>query len=314
MGARMDASVGTRPAMTTEQPADVAVAAVLLTQLDGVETNLVGTLADTDPEYLHDLRVGIRRTRSLLKLTGDVLPRRLAPRYAARFRWLGDLTTPVRDLDVHLLAFDDLAAEVPTAHRRDLEPFREHLRRQRSTHFEALIRGLASSRFTTLRERWPKELSAVADVGAASGPRRPTAGELAADRLGRARKAVRKRARAVAPASPAEDVHDLRKRAKELRYLLETFAPLYGKRARKAVKDLKGLQNVLGAFQDAQVQLMTVTEYADGLTAVPPGVYELASVLDRRLLRARIALVPRLDAFLAAPSMAKDSPLVPRSK
>lgn len=310
----MDASVGTRPAMTAEEPADAAVAAVLLTQFDGVEENLVGTLADTDPEYLHDLRVGVRRTRSLLKLTGDVLPRRLAPRYAGRFKWLGDLTTPVRDLDVHLLAFDELAAEVRPGRRRDLKPFREHLERQRSTHFDALTRGLSGIRFTTMRQRWRQELNSSLDGADPTRRTVPTAGELAAKRLGKARRAVAKRAGAVTPDSPADAVHDLRKRAKELRYLLETFAPLYGKRARKAVKDLKRVQDLLGAFQDAHVQLFAVREYAEGLTAAPAGVYDLAAALDLRLERAQADLIPRLDAFLDAPSMAKSWSLVPTSK
>lgn len=286
-----------RAAITADQPAGAAVATILLDLFDGVEANLAGTLDDTDPECLHDLRVGIRRTRSLLKLTGDVLPRRLATRYATRFKWLGGLTAPVRDLDVHLLAFDELAADVPAGHRDDLEPFREHLRRQRTVRFADLVRGLSGSRFTTLRERWRRELTAAAGAdGAAS----PTAGELAAERVGRARKAVRRRAGVVTPESPAEALHDLRKRAKELRYLLEAFAPLYGKPARRAVKDLKRVQDVLGgAFQDAQVHLSAVREYASGLTAAPAAIDELAAALENRLDRARADLTPRLAAFLS---------------
>jgi CHAD domain-containing protein len=292
----VDASLSTRPVMTVEQAADVAVATVLLTFFDGVEVNLTGALADIDPECLHDLRVGVRRTRSLLKRTGDVLPHGLAQRFAARFKWVGSLTTPVRDLDVNLLAFDQLAADLPAARRHDLEPYREHLRRQRSMHFETLTRGLSDGRFKTMRERWRQELTAVAEFGYSPAP---TAGELAADRIGRARKAVRRRAEVVTSASPAEALHDLRKRAKELRYLLETFAPLYGRRAGKAVKDLKRVQDVLGAYQDAQVQLSAVREYAGGLTAAPAAVDDLAAVLEHRLQQARTDVVPRLSAFLS---------------
>ena len=35
-------------------------------------------LADTDTEFLHDLRVSVRRTRSALKLFGDALTGRAA--------------------------------------------------------------------------------------------------------------------------------------------------------------------------------------------------------------------------------------------
>ena len=87
-----------RPAM----PAREAVALLLLQQLDTLEANVDGVLHDVDTEYLHDLRIAVRRTRSALKLLGDVLPGDLTLRFAAEFRWLGDLTTPLRDLDVQL--------------------------------------------------------------------------------------------------------------------------------------------------------------------------------------------------------------------
>jgi len=49
----------------------------------------------------------VRRTRSALKLFGDAIGKLSADElafFAAEFKWVGDLTTPTRDLDVHLLA------------------------------------------------------------------------------------------------------------------------------------------------------------------------------------------------------------------
>ena len=51
----------------------------------------------------------------------------------------------------------------------------------------------------------------------------PTAAEMGVERLARADRRVLRRGSRITDASPAEDLHDLRKRAKELRYLLETF-------------------------------------------------------------------------------------------
>src|SRR5580700_6773084 len=96
-----DYSNGVTTEITAQMPASVAVATLLLGLLDTLEQNVDGVLRDIDTEFLHDLRVAVRRTRSALKLLGDVLPE--TTRYAAEFKWLGDLTTPVRDLDVHLL-------------------------------------------------------------------------------------------------------------------------------------------------------------------------------------------------------------------
>src|SRR5690606_24644839 len=55
--------------------------------------------------------------------------------------------------------------------------------------------------------------------------------------------------------SPAEALHNLRKRGKELRYLLELFGGLWSAATVKPmVKRLKGLQDVLGTHQDREVQ------------------------------------------------------------
>ena len=75
--------------ITAQMPASVAVATVLLGLLDTLEQNVDGTLRDIDTEFLHDLRVAVRRTRSAIKLLGDVLPDGLAAAYAARVQVAG---------------------------------------------------------------------------------------------------------------------------------------------------------------------------------------------------------------------------------
>ena len=61
-------------------------------------------------------------------------------------------------------------------------------------------------------------------------------------------------------------LHDLRKRCKELRYLLEFFNPLYGGKLHGSVLvKLKGLQANLGDFQDTQVQRRGLEGFADEL-------------------------------------------------
>ena len=110
-----DYTSGVDAEITATMPAPVAVARLLLRLLDTMEQNVDGVLRDIDTEFLHDLRVAVRRTRSAIKLLGRVLPADLAEHFKAEFKWLGDVTTPVRDLDVHLLGFDALTE---TAGRR----------------------------------------------------------------------------------------------------------------------------------------------------------------------------------------------------
>ena len=107
-----DYTSGVDAEITASMPAPVAVARLLLRLLDTLEQNVDGVLRDIDTEFLHDLRVAVRRTRSAIKLLGAVLPAELAEHYKTEFKWLGDLTTPTRDLDVHLLGFDSMTAQL----------------------------------------------------------------------------------------------------------------------------------------------------------------------------------------------------------
>ena len=111
-------------------PGAEAVTAILLQQLDTLEANVDGVLHDTDTEFLHDLRIAVRRTRSALKLLGDMLPGELTLRFASEFRWLGDITTPLRDLDVQLLSVPPMAAGLVAARPADLDPFLAYLARR----------------------------------------------------------------------------------------------------------------------------------------------------------------------------------------
>ena len=90
----------------------------------------------------------------------------------------------------------------------------------------------------------------------------------ARNRSKRADRRVLRRGSRITDSSPPEDLHDLRKRAKELRYLLETFAPLLQPgAARGVVKELKALQDVLGRFQDSEAQRDAVFALATDLMA-----------------------------------------------
>jgi len=258
--------------ITAGMPAASTTATIMLTLLDTLEANVDGVLHDTDSEFLHDLRVAVRRTRAAIKLLGDALqiPDEQVARFAGEFKWLGDLTTPVRDLDVHLLGFDAMAAGLRAAKEDDLTPFRAFLSDRRAREFRVLARGLRSERFSQLMRDWRATLSGVlaGKKRRAGATANKTASELATERTRQAFRKVSKRGDAITPDSPPESLHDLRKRCKELRYALEFFAPLHDKSAYAAVLgDLKRLQDCLGEFQDNEVQIDEIRMLADAMLA-----------------------------------------------
>jgi CHAD domain-containing protein len=289
-----DYTNGVDAEITAEMPGSVAVARLLLRLLDTLELNVDGVLRDIDTEFLHDFRVAVRRTRSAIKLLGEVLPAEAASHYAQEFKWLGDLTTPTRDLDVHLLGFAATAEHLLAAAPADLEPFRAFLVRRRAREFRRLAASLRSPRFGAITDDWRKALLAVRDAGAPKKRRQPTAAELAARTTGRAFRRIAAQGGAITPDSAPESLHDLRKRCKELRYLLEFFAPLHDPVAyRKVVGDLKQLQDCLGEFQDCQVQREEIGALADAMLAealAGRGTTTAATLLAMGEVAARLAV------------------------
>ena len=295
--------------------ADAAIARVFLGFLDDIEASRSGAIGDVDVEFLHDLRVDVRRTRSLLKRLGDVLPAGTVQAFAGEFKWLGEITTPTRDLDVYLLGVGDLKQLV--SEPADLDPFVDHLHAQRAAERRSMVRGLRSERLDRLLTDWRAALDAVV---AAGGLHPISVGQLAAERLEEVYRGVAKRARKLSAESPADDVHDLRKAAKDLRYLLEVFQPVCEPQAHKqVVGDLKRLQDVLGEFQDGEVQAAGVRTYAQQMidtgqaqASVLLAMGELSGQFSAQQQRARHELDAHHDSYLGQRTARRMESLVRR--
>jgi len=249
-------------------PVRVLLAAALGGFLAAMRENLPGLLDDVDTEFLHDFRVAVRRTRATLKLGRPVLPEVMRSRWEPAFKWLGDLTTPVRDLDVYLLDMPRMSHWLVAAGRTDLDPLASHLRERRAVARRALVASLRSARFRRLVSQWDEELAGLVETPEDGEREHLSAGQWADRSISRSYWRVARGGAAIGADSPAEDLHGLRKRCKELRYALEVCAPVVASGPRKrAVADLKDLQDVLGRFQDCQVQRAAMRGFAEEMMA-----------------------------------------------
>jgi CHAD domain-containing protein len=280
-GIRTKVRVPLRP----DQRTDEAAVAVLTDLAGMVEANLPGTLADVDTEYLHDLRVAVRRSRSVLRELSGAFPPEALKEHRDALKWVQAITGPVRDLDVQLLEWDGLLAGVPAERHAALVPVRKLLARHRAAALRALKREL---RAPTYREAWAAYRAFLAgNLGPARD--RPDAKRPIVDVAGRRIRKVHARmvtmGKAIDDTSPAADLHELRKRGKELRYLLELFGALWPADVVKPmVKTLKRLQDVLGVHQDREVQADHLRELADELATQvggPEALLVLGVLVDR---------------------------------
>jgi CHAD domain-containing protein len=267
-----------RVKLRPDQRADQAAVVLLKTLHETIEQNLPGAIDDVDSEFLHDLRVAVRRSRSAQRQLKRVFPPEPLAHFREEFKRLQQITGPVRDLDVYLMELGDTGP--------DLEPLRRLLREHRKRERTRMVRLLKSARTRNLLSEWPAFLDEL--VGSPEDDRpaaaRPVA-DLAGDRIAKVYRRMVKHGSAIDDDSPAEELHDLRKTGKELRYLLEFFTSLFpGKVVKPMVKSLKALQDTLGEHQDRAVQVDMLRSLRDELAAQhdgPAALMAVGSLIDR---------------------------------
>jgi CHAD domain-containing protein len=246
-----------------EQRADEALKGILRGLLKTLVANIDGTRNHLDTEFLHDLRVATRRTRSALSQVKGVLPDAHVEEYKARFAWLQQITGPVRDLDVFLLDFDRYRDVLPDRLRPSMQPVHGFLSTRLVDEQRRLAVELESPAFVGLIRDW----TAFLDTPVAEHPAEPNAlrpiKAVADERIRRLVKRVRREGRAIRPDSPVEDLHELRKTCKKLRYLMEFFQSLYPRaKVERLIKLLKILLDHLGIFQDLTIQAEHLLDWA----------------------------------------------------
>ncbi len=287
--------------------ADAAARRILATLLDAIEANEAGTKSDLDSEFLHDFRVAVRRTRSALSQIKGVLPQRILERFQPDFGWLGQVTGPTRDMHVYLLKFDDYRDSLPPNTQADLGPLHDFLVSHQKTEHRELVKQVNLPRYRKLVREWRKYLESPVSTRASAAV--PNAGrpvlDVASERIWKVYRRVIREGRAITPGSPAEDLHELRKTCKKLRYLMEFFQNLYPPKEIKAlIKALKILQDNLGDFQDLEVQAANLTHFSQQMVKegeVPPQTLMAMGILvdglARRQHQAREEFAARFGQF-----------------
>jgi inorganic triphosphatase YgiF len=243
-----------RVELETTLTAEEGARRILRECIEQVVDNIEVVRSLDQPEGPHQLRIGLRRLRSLFGMFMPVAKSAELKRLDGEARWLAREVGALRDLDV---AGGDILEKEAGAHVEEpclamLAARVEALAAERREEIRALLSGprvqtLLLDLICCVETRgWlvPEEVEQTARLAAPIG-------ELAQSSLDRQWKRVAKRARKIDRLG-VEQRHDLRKELKKLRYAIEFFTPLYErKRTAPMIKRLKRLQEVFGALNDA---------------------------------------------------------------
>ena len=281
---------------------DEAGRAVLTTLHQNFMRNLPGVLGDLDAEFLKDLRVAVRRTRAALWALRPAWRRRTIEPLQAGLKWLGEVTTPVRDLDVYLQRLPVYQGELSPDLQPALDPLGGLLRTLRVPNQAAMVRALTSPGFAAIEAQWTDFLTALTPSTKPAG-RLPIV-DIARGRTAAIYTALCAQGRAITPESPAEALHALRKTGKKLRYLLEFFRTVHPPaHIKPAIKHMRRLQAHLGEFNDVSIQYTALAGHAAQLKAcgapsqTTRAVNQLIKQLEAREAAERLNFEERWTAF-----------------
>jgi len=255
---------------------------VLGEQLEALEAHDPGVRFG-DPEDLHQLRVATRRTRALIRATRPLLGDRLAA-LGEELKLLAGLLGAVRDLDVLV---DHLTPEVDEldADRERGEELLTALAAERTAQRSVLVEAMETPRYAALLDAFQ---AAIDDLGPVDSS--TSVNQIAARGVRKLRDAA-----AALPVEPSDaELHAVRIAAKRARYGAELAAIGGTKKALRAVKGFKKLQDVIGEHQDAVVAEEHLRRLAHDETAIAAGR------LIERERRRKAAVRERYPAVLRA--------------
>jgi CHAD domain-containing protein len=243
----------------------------------------------SDAEGFHQLRVAFRKLRALYWAYSPFLGEEATEQATGEFKRLAAVAGGTRDWDI---AGDLLrAAQESGASIELLVDAAREKRAQAVTHSQTMIKGDAVEAFlndallhaqTTLQSR-------CSDL-----PIRA----FAEKRVRLAQRTLKKRSRRAARSESTheEDLHDVRKAGKKLRYLLEFFQPVIKGGHGRTIKELTSVQNKLGQFNDIAASEALIRSAS--FNEVPPEVVqESLQWLERQKCQRMRAASRRVRAF-----------------
>ncbi|MGV8892337.1 MAG: CHAD domain-containing protein [Burkholderiaceae bacterium] len=264
-------------ALAPEMSVDQGLQAIISNCLAQIQGNEDGVMHGSDPESVHQMRVGLRRLRSAVGLFAKIAP--CPAVLLAELKWLLGALGAARDWEVlsgtlNNLNLPDVVPNVP-AQREALQQAANKLA-QRHRHQAAL--ALGSVRYAAILlaiGSWLHDAPQVQTEQTEQTEQRDQAralslADFAADTLQQFHKKLRKNIKRLRRMQQQDDAprvrHRVRIAAKKLRYASEFFGSLYRpEQMRTYLKVLSGLQDDLGSLNDAAVAGTLLQQLAHSL-------------------------------------------------
>jgi CHAD domain-containing protein len=221
------------------------------------------TMRGVDIEALHDMRVATRRLRAAFEVFSSAFPKRVLKPHLKGLRATGRSLGAVRDLDVFMEKADRYIDMLPEERHDGLEPLLQHWHEQREEARAHMIDYLNSIEYARFKRDFNMFLNSPSAEARSNdeGMPEPRLVRQLVPGLVYERMASVRAYETILENAPIEVLHMLRIDIKKLRYTVEYFREVMGKRALDVIENLKLLQDHLGDLHDAQVATQILSEF-----------------------------------------------------
>lgn len=274
-------------------------------QLAQLLLNETGVRSNDNTEYIHDMRVAVRRMRTALRLFGRFFRPKVIRPFRRALRTTGRLLGAVRDRDVALERLAKHARKVKNGQHADFELLAKTWQGKREQAFGKLIAWLDSddyrrfvAQFARFCTRVGKGLRRLDNNGEGAQPPHQVRHVLPAVIIKqysqvRAFESFFITGDSLSP----QTLHQLRIQCKFLRYTLEFAQPLLGAGGKRLIAALKQLQDLLGHLNDAAVSQLLLAQETP--TETETGVEGYRATQQAIIDRLQIEVASALAGFVS---------------
>ena len=255
-----------------------------------------GAEAGNDAEALHDLRVALRRLRSAMRAYQQVLDEAVPKKRRKNLRSLVQSTNEARDAEVQLAWIEEHQEGLSEIERLGADAWRRGLETTKHHAYRQIIDDKVP-RLRTLLVQLARDLSEYDVHCVVFSSDAETFGEVASDTLALLLRDLEKALARVRAHEDESEAHEARIVGKRLRYVLEPLREA-SPEASDALRELKKLQDVLGALQDLAVRTHALSKAVEDAALARARTEVGLVVNDERRKSGQIDTEPGLLALL----------------
>ena len=235
---------------------------LLLNLLQAFEAEIAGAQEAKDIEHVHQLRVSSRRLRSAFPLFQVCLPNKQAKSWLNQIRHITGSLGHARDLDVQI---DFLEKYVQTLEDKRYEPGIRRiilrLNQQRQMTQSDVVHVLSKLEQKNTLQVMKNYLESADSPGNDAGSYPISLYRLAYKAISKRLKTYLSYDQFVHLPDCIKELHEMRIAAKELRYTMEIFAPIYLTGLRSSYQVMRKTQDLLGAIHDCDVWINFIPDF-----------------------------------------------------